>query len=80
MFEKFLDEKQQPVTFQPVLAPVQHHDNVPGVVESPYIFPTLPVHDGHRLQAHALELNLGGEQEAVVQVVEKLVPVVVFSY
>ena len=75
VLEKFLDEEEEPVAFQPVLAPVQHHDDVPGVVERAYVLPTLAVHDGHRLQAHALELNLGSEQEPVVQVVEKFVPV-----
>lgn len=36
---------------------------------------TFPVHNGHGLQTHTFHLDFGGQEEAMVQIIEELVPV-----
>ena len=54
----------------------KHSDNVLSVVEGSDLIVTSAVDDGHRLQTHAFHCNLWCQQEPVIEVVEKLVPVV----
>lgn len=53
---------------------VQHAHDVFGVRERADLLETLPVDDGERLQTQALHGDFGREQEAVVELVEELVP------
>ena len=55
---------------------VQLADDEGSVVEGPNLLVALPVDNGHGLQAHCLHGRLGREQETVVEVVEKLQPVI----
>ena len=51
--------------------PVQHGDDVLGVVEAADVLVVSSVDDGHGLQAETLHLDLGRQQEPVVEVVEE---------
>lgn len=53
---------------------VEHADDVFGVDEGSDLLAALPVDDGQRLQAQTLHGHLGREQEAMVQLVEELIP------
>ena len=55
---------------------VQLADDEGSVVEGPNLLVALPVDNGHGLQAHGLHRRLGREQESVVEVVEKLQPII----
>lgn len=52
----------------------KHDDDVFGVAERPNVFEITPIDDGHRLQAHALHFAFAGQQESVIEIVEKLIP------
>lgn len=55
--------------------PFQHPHNVSGVIEGSNLLMTFPIHNGHSLQTHTLHLHLGGEEEAMVEVIEEFIPV-----
>ena len=46
----------------------------PGIVEGSDLVIAASVHDSHRLQTHALHGDLRRQQEAMVEIVEELVP------
>ena len=51
--------------------PVQHGDDVFGVMKAADVLVVSSIDDGHGLQAEALHLDLGRQQEPVVEVVEE---------
>jgi len=53
--------------------PLQHSDDVLGVVERSNLVVASSVHHRHRLQTDALHCRLWSQQKTVVKVVEKLV-------
>lgn len=55
---------------------VQLTDDEGSVVERTNFLVALPVDNGHGLQAHGLHRRLWGKQETMVEVVEKLQPII----
>jgi hypothetical protein len=68
----FIGMLARPVKSEDLSYPIQHCDDVLGVVEAADVLVVTAVHDGHGLQAQALHFRLGREEEPVVQVVEEL--------
>lgn len=54
--------------------PLQHADDVLGVAKVSDLGVVFSVHDGHRLQAHALHGDLRSQQKPVIEVAEELEP------
>ena len=59
--------------YEPWTHPIEHADDVLCVVEAADLVVAPAVDDRHRLQTQTLHVDLGREQETVVEVVEELV-------
>lgn len=55
--------------------PFQHTNNVASVIEGSDLFMTTPIHHSHSLKTHAFHRHLRCQQESMVEIIEKFIPV-----